>query len=56
MRQIRSLSKAREVEDLIGLLKENGELKRQVADRDAKVKEAEALAAAVASCRGEGPG
>ena len=51
MPQIRSLPKAREVEDLRaqidGLLKENGELKRQVADRDAKVKEAEALAAVV---------
>ena len=50
MQQIRSLPKAREVEDLrariAGLLKENGELKTQVADRDAKVKEAEALTAA----------
>ena len=50
MQQIRSLPKAWEVEDLraqiASLLKENGELKKQVADRDAKVKEAEALAAA----------
>ena len=50
MQRIESLPKAREVEDLkariVGLLKENGELKRQVADRDAKVKEAKALASA----------
>ena len=31
---------------IAGLLKENSEVKTQVADRDAKVKEAEALAAA----------
>ena len=39
MQWIRSLSKAREVEDLrariAGLLKENGELKRQMVDRGA---------------------
>ena len=50
MQKIRSLPKAREVEELrariVGLLKENADLQTQVADRDAKVKEAEALAAA----------
>ena len=50
MQHIRALPKAREMEDLKaridGLLKENTELKTQVADRDAKVKEAEALTAA----------
>ena len=47
MSHIQSFFKAREVEDLraqiAGLLKENGELKTQVANRDSKVKEAEAL-------------
>ena len=50
MLKIRSLPKAREVEELqnriAGLLKENADLQTQVADRDAKVREAEALAAA----------
>ena len=50
MQHIRALPKAQEMEDLRAridsLLKEAAELKTQVADRDAKVKEAEALTAA----------
>ena len=51
MQRIRSLPKAREVEELrariVGLLKENADLQTQVVDRDRKVKEAEALAVVV---------
>ena len=47
--KIRSLPKAREIEELqtqiADLLKENVDLKTQVADRDRKVKEAEARVA-----------
>ena len=58
MLKIQSLPKAKEVEELrnriAGLLKENADLQTQVADRDWKVKEAEALVASC--CGGEGPG
>ena len=51
MLKIRSLPKAREVEELrnriAGLLKENADLQTQVADQDRRVKETEALATAV---------
>ena len=50
MQHIRAHPKAREMEDLRaridGLLKENAELKTQVADQDVKVKEEKALSAA----------
>ena len=50
MQHIWALPKAREMEDLRAridcLFKENAELKRQMANRDAKVKEAEAFTAA----------
>ena len=52
---IRSLSKIREMEELraciAGLLKENADVKAQVADRDRKLEEAEAQAATVVEGR-----